>query len=492
MGRSSSHRQGYQLSRATRMWYGSGEIFNSTTAVLILTLYLKFLTDVAGLPPLMAGLCIVLGQIWDGLSDPIAGRLSDRTSGRLGRRRTFFLVFAAPAGLAFSAMWWLLDSAGLWTKMLYYAVAYIAFQTVSSALTVPHQALGTELSPDYDERTSIVSYRMAFSFGGSILAGVLPHPMRQLAAKWLGEPHADLAVAGAFGALYVVLWLAVFLKMPDPVPQTQAEPQPFWSSLASAWRNRAFRLLVGMYLTAFLALDVLSAGAKFYVDVYLGRPSLMPVVMGTMLTTALISLPLYVRLSRTRSRGAVFCGGCGLWLAGCLLIATLPRQVPVGWLMAPLLLVGSGMASAFVVPWVALAEVVDLDRVVTGLRREGTFAGVMTFLRKLATTSALMLMSTSMARAGYITGAAGVTVQQPESVVLATRLCISIVPSLALAAAIALGLLYPLSREAHALIQKSLADDPSQPLSPAQQQELDALVQRAFGSRVTNQTSRAS
>ncbi|MCU0661632.1 MAG: MFS transporter [Myxococcota bacterium] len=480
MDRRSTATDGYRLRRSTRVWYGSGELFNSTTAVLILTLYLKFLTDVAGLTPLIAGLCIVVGQIWDGVSDPIAGRLSDRASSPLGRRRVFFLFFAVPAGLAFCAMWVLLGEVSVYAKFLYYSLAYIAFQSVSSALTVPHQALGAELTPDYNERTSLVSYRMAFSFGGSILAGVLPFPLKNAAAKWLGADVSDVVVAGVFGALYITLWLLLFFKMPDPPLQESHEDEPLWSTLRGALRGRAFRLLLGMYLCAFLALDVLSAAAKFYVDVYLGRPSLMPVVMGTMLTTALVTLPFYVRWSFARSRRAVFCTGCGLWLIGCLLIAALPRQVSTPWLVASLLLVGAGMASAFVIPWVALAEVVDLDRFVSGRRREGTFAGVMTFLRKLSTTFALMLISASMDRTGYVVGLGGENVPQPQSVVLATRLCISVVPSLALAGAIFFGLRYPMTRAAHGLLRRGLSSEGTLPLSPSEQEELSQLVHKMW------------
>jgi Na+/melibiose symporter-like transporter len=138
------------------------------------------------------------------------------------------------------------------------------------------------------------------------------------------------------------------------------------------------------------------------------------------------------------------------------------------------------MASAFVVPWVALAEVVDLDRLVSGRRREGTFAGVMTFLRKLSTTFALMLMSISMDRTGYIAGNGDTGAEQPESVVLATRLCVSVVPSLALAGAIFFGLRYPMTRAAHKLVHRGLSAKDGVPLTPGEKEALSRLVRESW------------
>jgi Na+/melibiose symporter-like transporter len=103
----------------------------------------------------------------------------------------------------------------------------------------------------------------------------------------------------------------------------------------------------------------------------------------------------------------------------------------------------------------------------------------MTFLRKLSTTFALMLMSTSMDRAGYIAVVGGESVPQPQSVVLATRLCVSVVPSLALCGAIVFGLRYPLTRAAQRLLHRGLAlKDP--PLLPREREELSQLVEQVW------------
>jgi Na+/melibiose symporter-like transporter len=138
---------------------------------LMLSLYvMKFATDVLLIAPAVMGLIFSVSRIWDAISDPLAGYLSDRTRTSWGRRRiwlaasilptgfTFYMVFAPPAELSGAALeGWM-------------ALAIIGFYSALTILLVPHLALGAELSSDYHERSRLFGMRHAFFTSGSILA----------------------------------------------------------------------------------------------------------------------------------------------------------------------------------------------------------------------------------------------------------------------------------------------------------------------------------
>ena len=138
---------------------------------LLLSLYvMKFSTDVLLIAPAVMGLIFSISRIWDAISDPLVGYLSDRTSTSLGRRRTwilfsfipiaigFYAVFAPPQDLAVTGLsWWM-------------AAAIIGFYSAMTIFFVPHMALGAELSNDYHERSRLFGLRHAFYTFGSILS----------------------------------------------------------------------------------------------------------------------------------------------------------------------------------------------------------------------------------------------------------------------------------------------------------------------------------
>ncbi len=480
---SSSARGPRELQRRKKLIYGAGELFNSTTTVIILMLYLKFLTDVAGLTPILAGVCVVAGKLWDAFSDPLIGSISDRTRSRHGRRRIYFAVFAIPSALSFTAMWLTFDTTSQALTVIYYALAYVVFKTLATLLNVPYQALGPELVRGYDERTALVSFRMAFSLGGSILAGVVPNLIIEKFARAGAAQTGHLIVAALFGGVCALIWLLLFAAIREPAreeePSGQQPRVPFWRSLKTASKNRAFRVLVGIYLCAFLAVDTLTAAAKFYVEEFLADPAMMPVVMGTMLGCALLSLPVYFRLVSATSRKTAFAIGASIWIAGLMILLFFVDRTSARFIIvAALVLVGVGLASAFVVPWSALPEVLDLDRLVTGRKNEGVYTGVMTFLRKLTTTLALFGISLSLDLTGYVP-ALDEGSRQNDTVLLAIRLITTSAPAVFLVIAVIFALRYPIDKRTHALMLKKLT--PGSPrLSPEEQRDWDKFKKSAY------------
>ena len=125
-------------------------------------------------PPGVAAIAIFIGRSWDYINDPLIGHISDRTRTRWGRRRPFLLFGALPFALAFILLWFRPPSRARSLLAIYYAVAYVLFDSAATFVYMPYFALTPELTSDYDERTGLTTYRMFFSILGSLIAFTVP------------------------------------------------------------------------------------------------------------------------------------------------------------------------------------------------------------------------------------------------------------------------------------------------------------------------------
>ncbi|MGC9396106.1 MAG: MFS transporter [Anaerolineae bacterium] len=163
-----------RLSRLTKLLYGVGDTGFSLTATLLGAYFAIFLTDVVGMAPSIAAAAIFIGRSWDYINDPLIGHISDRTRTRWGRRRPFLLFGAIPYALVFMLLWWRPPWTSDVALAVYYALAYVLFDAAATFVYMPYFALTPELTPDYDERTALTSYRMFFSILGSLISFTLP------------------------------------------------------------------------------------------------------------------------------------------------------------------------------------------------------------------------------------------------------------------------------------------------------------------------------
>jgi len=169
---SNANSLGEKLHLTTKLAYGAGDLGPAITANIAVFYMLFFFTNVAGLPPALAGSVLMIGKIADAINDPMIGVLSDRTSSRWGRRLPWMLLAAVPFG-AIHLLQWVIPNFNSWGLFAYYVVVGILFNLTYTAINLPYQALTPELTQDYDERTSLNSFRFSFSIGGSILSFII-------------------------------------------------------------------------------------------------------------------------------------------------------------------------------------------------------------------------------------------------------------------------------------------------------------------------------
>ncbi len=158
----------------TKIVYGSGDFGYSMTNSIIAAYFLLFLTDVVGMSPAVAGIAILIGRTWDYINDPLIGNISDRTKSRWGRRRPFLLFGAIPFAVTFAMLWYKPAFTDQTTLAVYFALAYILYDAAQTFVFMPYFALTPDLTDDYDERTSLTSYRMVYNIIGGLVAFKLP------------------------------------------------------------------------------------------------------------------------------------------------------------------------------------------------------------------------------------------------------------------------------------------------------------------------------
>ncbi len=529
------------LQFTTKLAYGAGDLGAAITSNVLVFFLLYFFTNVAGLPAGLAGTILAIGKISDAINDPILGILSDRTRSRWGRRLPWMLGGALPFALLFFAQWWVPlssdSTANVWLLFGYYVTVSVLFNLAYTAVNLPYTALTPELTEDYNERTSLNSYRMAFSIGGSILSLILAQvifqvyadrPLTQylllggicallsvLATAWcalriqergaqplLGYPGrrrlgqvvlgAGIAIAlgslvqlvtssgglspdnfaSVLGLLVSLLLLAAGPTLIWSAPEdhltgaaaraarslSQSTPTlPFRQQFRIAFGTRPFLFVIGIYLCSWLGVQLIASILIYFVVSWMGlAEASFSLVAIAVQGTALVMLFVWRLISDRIGKRAVYFLGTGIWLVAQTGIFLLqPGQI--GWLYTLAILTGCGVSVAYLIPWSMVPDIIELDELQTGQRREGIFYGFMVLLQKVGLAIALFLVGQALELAGFIPQPPGGEVpEQPASALLAIRLAIGPLPMVVLVGGLVLAYFYPITQAVHADIRQQL------------------------------------
>lgn len=454
------------------MAYGAGDLGPAITANILAFFLLYFFTSVAGMNAAVAGSLLLISKIWDAVNDPIVGMWSDRTrSGKWGRRYPWMLWGAIPFGVTFFLQWivpkFSSDPATNQTGLFWYYIAVaIVFNTFYTIVNLPYTALTPELTQDYNERTSLNSFRFTFSIGGSILSLILA---QVIFASVADTAQRYLILGGICAVLSTIpLYWCVFGTRARSVEVAQHQlvssveepaPLPYLQQMRIVFSNRPFLFVIGIYLCSWLGVQITAAILPYFVVNWLGQPSsIFTAVALAVQGTALVMLFVWSAVSARVGKKAVYFMGMVIWIiAQAGLFFLQPSQ---SGLIFPLaIMAGVGVSTAYLIPWSMMPDVIELDELNTGLRREGIFYGFMVLLQKLGLAIGLFLVGQALNAAGFIESAAGEPAPiQPDSALLAIRLAIGPIPTVALVLGLVLAYFYPITREVHAEILLKLQE----------------------------------
>jgi len=289
-----------ELTRRQKMMYGAGDIGFSLTSTILGVYFLFFMIEVVGLRPAVAAIPIGIGKVWDFINDPIFGYLSDRTRTRWGRRRPYLLFGALPLALTFTMLWYRPGFESTAALVVYYSVAYIIFEASATLLYMPYFALTPELTSDYDERTSLTSYRMFFSILGSLLAFTLP---LIIIGSFIPENAPKVLLMGAiFGLMSALPMFITFFGTKEREDYSDLEKPKLWESIKSVWKNVPFRYGLGIFLATWISVDILQTSLLFYIKFVVQREPQNDIIMATIFVIAMFALPIWNWVSKRWSK----------------------------------------------------------------------------------------------------------------------------------------------------------------------------------------------
>ena len=442
----------------TKLFYGMGTIGISATGSMLAFCLMFFLTDVAGLTAALASSVLVFGQIGDAISDPIIGMLSDRTQTRWGRRYPWIVVGAIPFGLSFFLLWLIpfKDNPGL--LFAYYVTVGVLFKTCYTAVYLPYVSLTPDLSRGYNERTNLNSFRFTFAIGSSILAiaaiGIV--------FERIVSPSQQYLAIGAIGSCLCIipLYICVFGTFPHVMfrerKRGQAPPAKtftFAQQIRIAFSNRPFLIVMGIYLCSWLAAQITAVVMHYFVVSWMGSTSEVFTRFAlTVQGTALSMLFVWSAVSKRLGKRAVYFMGISAWVIAQIGLFTLrPGQVSQMYALGAL--AGLGVSTAYLIPWSMLPDVIELDELKTGQRREGVFYAFMVMVQKIGLAVGIFLVGQALDMAGYIERVQGSPVPvQPDSALFVIRLAIGPIPTVLLLGGLVLAYFYPINQDVHAQI----------------------------------------
>jgi oligogalacturonide transporter len=450
--------------------WGSGDMLGAGAQAVITGWLFYFFTTFCGLSAAEAGMVLGLPRLIEAITCPLIGYVSDNLRytwvGRKIGRRKLFLLITIPLLPSFA----LIFRTG--HTFYYYLLVFIFFELLYTMFLIPWETLAAEMTKDYKEKAKFAGARMIVAQSSAILASYLPTLLiNQFGGK--DSPDTFFWMAAIFGVIFsVVVTIVVLTSWERPygtheqavLSQTYggvqlrtvlAIPVKMFRDLFSTLKIRAFRQHLSIYLGGYLSQDIFNSAFAFFVaTVLMGATLVISQLMTVMYVAQLISVMVAIQIViRTgpvlayRLAGSLF--GVALLLYFVFYVmrpegfaasfAALGTNLfgalnPAGehfslslvfWLFVPIVLAGLGRGTLNFVPWSVYNYLPDVDEAVTGQRREGIFAGVMTLVRKLAQSAAIMASGWIIDWGGYIKTKPGeVVVQTPEAIQTVTLLMV--------------------------------------------------------------------
>jgi GPH family glycoside/pentoside/hexuronide:cation symporter len=433
---------GAKLPIRTKLGFGvcdlGGNLF--FTAMGFWSIY--YLTDVVGIGAGQAGAAVMVGKLWDAVTDPMMGYISDRTRSRWGRRRPYLLFGAVPLLLT---MWFFFTKpaiSGEAALAVWAAVALMLLNTAYTVVNIPYSSLTPELTDDYHERSSLNGFRFGFAVFGTILGAAAVQPLVGLfATKPAGFSATGLVLGAVMAA--TALTTAFSVREKDH-SKTELPKDGFFATYAAVFRNKPYVILLLTYALNLTGLTFIQTILVYYTKYIYGDEGLTTAAMIALLLVAMACIPISVLVSKRLGKKRTYQISFALMASACAAIFLFGHTLGPKFFIAMMVYAGAGVGFGYVPPWAMVPDTVEYDAKRTGKRKEGAFYGMWTFTSKVGTSLALFATGIILNWGGYVADAV-----QSEAGKLAIRLIVGPIPVAILIAAIVLIQFYPLDEKAY-------------------------------------------
>lgn len=424
-----------KLKMSEKLAFSVGELYGSGATSLVASVYLVFLV-LNGLSATAAASIIMLAKLWDAVTDPAMGIISDNTRTKWGRRRPYLFVGAFLLIFSLAMLFMPLHTVKSNAfKYFIYMLSYLIYNTLSTMINVPYLAMAAELTTNYYEKNKMNVIRQAFSMvSGGISAGVPIFLLEKLHKGEIPLHTFSLLMIFGFGIYYAIplLITATFCRERTAIPDEKLK-----FSLANfllPLRLKAYVLLLLMYFLAFSSLDLITANIVWVVRYGFKIESFSSfIVLIVIFVSYTSTIPLYnMLMKKDKAKPFLYRAGIPVFMLGIVALSFYPANFN-DYLILPLcVVIGFGMSGCLIMPWIIFPDVVDIGELKFGTRNTGSYSGLMTFVRKSTTAVAILISGIVLDATGFVKPttdyATGLVTnyEQPASAVWGLRMVIMI------------------------------------------------------------------
>lgn len=390
------------MSTFSKLMYGTGSLGYSMVGQTATSLLMFYGTDTHKMSGTLMGIALLLGTIWDGASDPIFGSISDRTKSKFfGRRHGYLFLGTFGIAIVNIVLWSMPLSFPMWLKFIWIASFILIFNTFNTIFQTPYQALGMELSSDYDDRSSIEVFKTIFFLIGMVIPTVLLGVVFSDPAK--PEEYQTMAYIGS--SIMLISGALAFMGTYNQMPRLNIKSRigktenksiaQIFVDFFHSFKEKNFRSLVlGYAISLMSAAFITSIGMHFFTYTFGFSKTQITLVLGALFLMTVLSQPFWMLISKKidKKRALIF-GVCislfGILIVGTVFILKIYFSATVSISPMKLLLVGMGVAgfgvgALFSMPGSMMGDVITVEQNKTGINKTGTYNSYMTLAYKLS------------------------------------------------------------------------------------------------------------
>jgi GPH family glycoside/pentoside/hexuronide:cation symporter len=412
-----------------------------------------FYTDTVLVPAGLLAVAMAIARAFDAITDPAMGWITDHTRTRWGRRRPWI-----PLGVPLCALcYWIMflppqSLSAQGGAVVWIGAAYCLYYLFHTVWSVPYVGLGFELSPDYDDRTSLFGYRSICGGLGLILAFFLLYQAR--ARETFSDDHEMLAVlTGCFALLMIALFFWPVLRLRERPQFATGKRAPFVPGIRRALRNRPFRILLFASILGTIPATMPTLLMPYFTKYVLQVEDQWRLVFaGIYVLSGFLSLPVWMGVARRIGKLPVWIITATIGIASSFVLFTIGKGQTT--MMIVLEIIRGFAAGAIVILGPAMmADVIDYDELRTGRRREAQFGAFLSLIPKFVAILGATLPLALMGAAGYDPTMSTLT----DEATLAIRGLFALFPIAFHLGGLLILLGYPISRDVHRAIRDGIA-----------------------------------
>jgi GPH family glycoside/pentoside/hexuronide:cation symporter len=375
-----------------------------------------------GLSAFWLGTIMILPRLWDAISDPIMGHISDNTRTRWGRRRPYILLGGVAVAVSFVAIWWVprgewirglfpSDYAYNWFQLGYILAGMLVFFTATTVFEIPHGALGMEMSGDYHERTRLFS---AKSFLGNLFAMGTPWLIFLSGLSFFRGPGGDLASGMRYVSILIAAaliplsyWWFITLREPGFAVASDQPKSAFWHDMRTTVSSKTFLNLVAIIFTLAMGFNFVQI-FNYYITIFylyggneIDAGPLLGIAGTTWAITGLVAVFPLNWLGRRLGKNKTLVIAIALMCAAQISkIFCYSPEYPY-LVLIPTVLLSAGMLMFFTLGSSMVGDICDEEELKTGTRSEGSFYSVYWWFIKMGSAIASFVMGALLVFTGF-------------------------------------------------------------------------------------------